>query len=148
MNTAIALTTAAQLLSGLSAETSTPESDRLDVTIDSARLLAAITVISDARWGYLVGITGLDLGPEAGVIEVLYHFCQRAAVLTLRVRTPRDKCAVPSISKIIPPAVFYERELREMLNVTVDGLENADHLFLPDDWPDGVYPLRKDALLK
>lgn len=148
MNAATALTTASQLLSDLSTETSAPESDRLDVTMDSSRLLAGITAISDAHWGYLAGITGLDLGPETGVIEVLYHFCQRAAVLTLRVRTPRDKSAVPSISKIIPPAVFYERELREMLNVAVEGLENADHLFLPDDWPDGVYPLRKDALLK
>jgi len=34
-----------------------------------------------------------------------------------------------------------------MLGVEVTGLTNTDHLFLPDDWREGVYPLRKDAVL-
>jgi Ni,Fe-hydrogenase III component G len=31
-----------------------------------------------------------------------------------------------------------------MFGVTVVGLRNVEHLYLPDDWPAGVYPLRKD----
>jgi Ni,Fe-hydrogenase III component G len=96
-------------------------------------------------WGYLAGITGLDPGVEAGAMEVLYHFCEGAAVVTLRVRTPRENASVPTICEIIPSATFYERELREMLGVEVEGLADSEYLFLPDDWAKGVYPLRKDA---
>jgi len=41
--------------------------------------------------------------------------------------------------------MFYERELLEMFGVAVTGLADTSHLFLPDGWPDGVYPLLKDV---
>jgi Ni,Fe-hydrogenase III component G len=110
-------------------------------------LLSAVKALVSIYWGYLAGITGLDLGVEIGQIEVLYHFCSGTAVVTLRVRTPRDHADVPSIATILPSANFYERELHEMMGVEIVGLANPNHLFLPDDWPDGVYPLRKDAAL-
>ncbi len=31
-----------------------------------------------------------------------------------------------------------------MFGITVIGLRNPAHLYLPDDWEDGVYPLRKE----
>jgi Ni,Fe-hydrogenase III component G len=31
-----------------------------------------------------------------------------------------------------------------MLGITITGTPNPDRLFLPDDWPVGVHPLRKD----
>lgn len=148
MNTDTALQTAGDLLATWSLKTNTPEPNRLDVNLDVNNLLAAVSAIAATRWGYLAGITGLDLSAEAGQIEVLYHFCAGAAVVTLRARVPRDHATVPSICDVLPPASFYERELREMLGVEVVGLYNLDHLFLPDDWPEGVYPLRKDAILE
>lgn len=147
MNTDTALQTVGNLLIDWAIETKTPESNRLDVVMDASNLLQAVKAIDTAHWGYLAGITGLDLGAEAGQVEVLYHFCASRAVVTLRVSTPRDHASVPSICDVLPPASFYERELREMLGVEVLGLSNLDHLFLPDDWPDEVYPLRKDATL-
>jgi Ni,Fe-hydrogenase III component G len=148
MNTDFALKTAGDLLAAWIIETTTPEVNRLDAVVDAGNLLAAVRALDGAHWGYLAGITGLDLGVEAGQIEVLYHFCAGEAVVTLRVRTPRDSASVPSICDVLPAASFYERELREMMGVEVIGLTNLDHLFLPDDWPDGVYPLRKDAVLE
>jgi len=50
---------------------------------------------------------------------------------------------VPSICHIIPSATLYERELMEMFGITVEGTPDTGKLLLPDDWPDGVYPLRK-----
>ncbi len=148
MNTDTSLQTVGSLLTGWAVETKTPEINRLDVAIDASNLLSAVKAIATTHWGYLAGMTGLDLGAEAGQIEVLYHFCAGGAVVTLRVSTPRDHASVPSICEVLPPASFYERELREMLGVEVVGLSNVDHLFLPDDWPDEVYPLRKDAVLE
>ena len=148
MDTDTVLKTAGDLLAIWTVETSAPEPNRRDVVIEAGYLLPAVRALDEARWGYLAGITGLDLGAEAGQLEVLYHFCSGAAVVTLRVRLPRDSAVVLSICDVLPAASFYERELREMLGVEVVGLPHQDHLFLPDDWPNGVYPLRKDAALE
>lgn len=138
------LQAAAELLADLPRETLTPESFRLDAIIAPDDLPAAVQALIDARWGYLAAITGLDPGADDGALEALYHFCSGAAVLTLRVRVPREQPAVPSLTAIIPSVSFYERELHEMLGIDVLGAPNLDRLFLPDNWPDGVYPLRKD----
>lgn len=121
--------------------------DCLDVNITADELLTVIEALLDNEWGYLATITGVDLGVETGEIEVLYHFCHGAAVVTLSVKVPRDNAVVPSICGIIPSASFYERELLEMLGVTITNTPNTDHLFLPDNWPDEVYPLRKDFVM-
>ena len=132
------------ILSSWAGETDTPEAGRLDVTVAANDLVPAVAALNAAEWGYLAAITGVDLGFEANALEVLYHFCEGAAVLTLRVTVPYEAAEVPSLSKVIPSASFFERELREMLGVEVAGLENKDYLFLPEAWPEGVYPLRKN----
>ncbi|HUF38413.1 MAG TPA: NADH-quinone oxidoreductase subunit C [Anaerolineales bacterium] len=121
-----------------------PEPHRLDVEIETGDLLDGARVLVNSGWGYLSAVTGLDLGVEAGEFEVLYHFCAREAVTTLRVRVPRVGGVVPSLFQVIPSAGFYERELAEMFGITVEGAPDSSRLFLPDAWPEGVYPLRKD----
>ncbi|MBE2267380.1 MAG: NADH-quinone oxidoreductase subunit C [Anaerolinea sp.] len=147
MNTNDTLNQAQALVRAWASDCMTPELNRVDVRIAATDLLAAVHALTDAHWGYLAGITGLDLGADAGQIEVLYHFCAGAAVLTLRVLIDRTHPVIPSLCGLLPPATFYERELREMLGVEITGLTNTDRLFLPDNWRDGVYPLRKDAVL-
>ena len=126
---------------------STLEPNRIDLTVESAKLLECIALLTTARWGYLSAISGLDLGLESGRLEVLYFFCNQAAVLTLRVPLPRETPRVPSICGLIPAATLFERELMEMFGVVCEGTPNPERLFLPDDWPDGTYPLRKDFLV-
>lgn len=145
-----------------------PEAGRVDVVVHRKNLLAAVQALVQARWGYLSAITGLDrpglqaagsdekkwnqtVEPEQavtaadqpGALEVLYHFCKGAAVLTLRVSVPYAHAEVPSICTLIPAATLYERELIEMFGVVVVGTPNTDRLLLPDDWPADIYPLRK-----
>lgn len=121
-----------------------PETNRLDLVIEAADLNTAVQSLQQAEWGYLAAVTGLDLGPEAGQMVVLYQFCEGAVVLTLRVTVDRETAVVPTLCGLIPSASFFERELGEMFGITVEGTPNSDRLFLPDEWPDGVYPLRKD----
>ena len=126
-------------------EASRPSPKMLDVKVKHLNELVAITVaLRVKRLGYLAAITGIDLGPAAGEMEVLYHFCPGDAVITLRVRVPRDNPVVPSLSEIIPSAEVFERELHEMFGIEITGLRITEHLYLPEDWPAGVYPLRKD----
>jgi membrane-bound hydrogenase subunit beta len=44
----------------------------------------------------------------------------------------------------MPGATFTEREKQEMLGIEVVGIPDPRRLFLPDDFPEGVYPWRKD----
>ncbi len=129
-------------------EHNAPAADRLDVRIKPEHTAAAARALIDARWGYLTAITGLDGSAEDGQLEVLYHYCRGASILTLRASLPRDHAAVPSVCGAVPMATVYERELAEMFGVMVVGTPDSSRLFLPDDWPDGVYPLRKDAALE
>jgi Ni,Fe-hydrogenase III large subunit/NADH:ubiquinone oxidoreductase subunit C len=139
-----ALAKGVELLEPWTEETNVPEEGRTDVTLHPENLLAAVQALHEEQWGHLTSITGLDLGVDAGEIEVLYHFRQQAAVLGLRVRTPRDGASVHSICDILPSASFMEREMSEMLGVDVVDMPPHGRLFLADDWPEGAYPLRKD----
>jgi NADH:ubiquinone oxidoreductase subunit C len=126
-------------------EASRPEPNRLDVALKNpAELVPMVVALRVKRLGYLSAITGLDLGPEANALEVLYHFCAAAAIITLRVRLPREGASVATLSDIIPGAEVFERELSEMFGVQITGLRHPEHLYLPDGWPAGVYPLRRE----
>jgi Ni,Fe-hydrogenase III component G len=161
-----ALQSASALLAPWAKGTRTPEPGRLDVLIDVADLLSAAQALHDAHWGYLLAITALDyLGKTAAlaqderykrliessnapvgaaVLEVLYFYGNGPAVATLRAFVRRDGAAVPSVCGIVPSASFYERELGEMFGIAVMSTPDPRHLFLPDEWPEGVHPLRKD----
>jgi NADH-quinone oxidoreductase subunit D len=115
------------------------------VAIAPSDLSAAATALHGARWGYLASLTGVDLGKEANQIEALYHICEGDAIATLRVTVARTGGAVPTLHALHPNAMFFERELMEMFGVTVTGLADTSHLFLPDGWPEGTYPLLKDT---
>ena len=149
MTTDIYLKRAGEILAPFAKGTNNPEPNRLDVQIAASDLPNAVSALTDASWGFLSAITGMDLGVEANELEALYHFCEGAAVTTLRVHLPRVDCPeIPSISDKIPAASFFERELGEMLGVKVVGTPDPSRLFLPDDWPDGVYPMRQDFKLE
>jgi Ni,Fe-hydrogenase III component G len=144
MDTEKALKTAGDLVATWATGTDQPEPNRLDVMIEPKNLPAAAEALHQARWGYLVTITGLDKGTDEDGLEALYHFCQNDAVATLRVQIPKANATVPTICNVIPSASLVERELSEMFGITVDGTPDPSHLFLPDEWPDNEYPLRKE----
>jgi Ni,Fe-hydrogenase III component G len=152
MTTEEALQRAEAVLRPMTVAFTRPAADRLDATIAAADLPLAVEALRQARVGYLSAVTGLDLpAPPAkvqteaqpGSIEVLYHFCEGAAVVTLRLNVAYDSATIPSLCHLIPSATLFERELAEMLGVNVAGTPVTDHLLLPDGWPDGLYPLRK-----
>ena len=123
-----------------------PDAERLDVYLPGERLTDAAKIILDAGGWHLSAITGLDL-PQSeiyeGGTELLYHFCSGPFVVTLRIRVTYGEPEAPTICGLIPSATLYEREAMEMFGVIFDGTPDRDRLLLPDDWPDGVYPMRK-----
>jgi Ni,Fe-hydrogenase III component G len=154
------LTGAETLLAPFAVGATRHEDHRVDVVVKRENLRAAVKALMDARWGYLITITGLDLpwpkpkagapdpatpagGPMEDKLEALYHFTEGPVVATLRVTVPYADPRIPSICQTVPTATLYERELQEMFGFVIEETPVPDRLVLPDDWPDGVYPLRK-----
>ncbi len=146
------------LLEKITLQLSTPEENRKDFTIKPEDIKSAVKkLLFEGHWGYLSAITALDnpeytvdeetkekkVIPRKGSLELLYHFCRGAAIATLRVALPYEDPSIDSICDILSSATLYEREASELLGIHFRGTPNTDHLILPDNWPDGVYPLRK-----
>jgi membrane-bound hydrogenase subunit beta len=91
---------------------------------------------------HLCTITGLDTGTE---YEFIYHISNHdGIVLNLKIKAPRENSVISSILPIYPGATLYERELEGLLGVKVEGLPEGRQYPLPDNWPKGQHPLRKD----
>ena len=146
MDTNNVLQSAQTLLLPWSERVETPEEERVDVYMPAEKIVEAVQAMFDAGGWHLSAITGLDIPQSAtsdGAIEILYQFCQAAAVVTLRIQVPYGLPEAPSICSVIPSASLYERELIEMFGVILVGTPVRTRLLLSDDWPDWVYPLRK-----
>jgi len=155
MDTDTLINQAKELLAAYTQNVTSPELNRMDISIQPTELEGAVRALAEGKWGYLSAGTGLDrlAAPKPdqpaetaseGTIEALYHFCNEAAVVTLRVSLSRTNPMLPSICGLIPSATLFERELIEMLGVTITGTPCTDHFILPEEWPAGVFPLRKD----
>ncbi len=146
METTSLLQTAQNLLIPWTERVEAPEEGRIDVYMAPEKIVEAVQAMVDAGGWHLSAMTGLDIPQSAtsdGAIEILYHFCQAAAIVTLRIQVPYGLPEAPSICGVIPAATLYERELIEMFGVILDGTPVRARLLLSDDWPDWVYPLRK-----
>ncbi len=87
--------------------------------------------------------TGSDIGED---LEVVYHFEYDAVglVINMRVRTPKGEPVLPSLTPVVPPAEWIEREINDLVGIRFEGHPDPRRLILADDWPQGVYPLRRD----
>jgi len=88
--------------------------------------------------------TGIDAD---NCFELLYHFAydQLGCVITIKAFIrDRENPAIESITQFLPAAEWIEREIHDVLGIDFKNHPNLRRLILADDWPAGVYPLRKD----
>jgi len=97
----------------------------------------------DAR--YVISI-GADDRPYSGnfLISTTLPSTRTVSCGSIITQIPPDDPKVDSISDIIPGANWAEREIRDMIGVEPVGHPYPKRLVLPDGWPDGLHPLRKD----
>lgn len=110
-----------------------------DANIKVARLL------KERYNGFLLVISEADAGKD---LELVYHFAingEKGKEINVNVTaaTPRNIPEMNTITDIIPGAIYPEREAQEMIGIKIIGIPNSSRLLLADDWPEGVYPLRK-----
>lgn len=66
--------------------------------------------------------------------------------VTVKVLISPDSLTFPSVTPLVPACVWYEREAYDMFGLIAEGLPDKRRLVLSDDWPDNLFPLRKDAM--
>jgi len=89
--------------------------------------------------------TGID---SDDCFEVLYHYAydETGCMITLKVFIrDREKPAIESITPFLPAAEWIEREIHDVLGIDFKNHPNLRRLILADDWPEGVYPMRKEV---
>ncbi len=68
----------------------------------------------------------------------------RRAVVSFRAHLNKKALVIDSITPIMKGAEWIEREIHELFGVDFKNHPNLKPLLLPDDWPKGLYPLRRD----
>ena len=96
---------------------------------------------------HLAIISSYDRGED---VELIYHFViyyerhRQGLSVGIRVQLPKKDLKIPTVTDLIPGAVWTERETQEMMGVEVVGIPDNRRLFMVDDVPEGVHPWRKD----
>lgn len=87
--------------------------------------------------------SGVDLRNQ---MEILYHFTVEDInlLISLRVKLPKSNLEIDSLAPVFEGANWIEREMHELLGIDFRGHPDLRRLLLPDNWPEGVYPLRAD----
>lgn len=79
-------------------------------------------------------------------MEILYHFTMEEInlLISFRVKLDKSKLEIDSLASIFEGANWIEREIHELLGINFKGHPDLRRLLLPEEWPEGVYPLRCD----
>ena len=98
----------------------------------------------DARY---VATIGADDRPFSGKFLVAHNFAfdKDHVLCSVLTQLPEDDLKIDSITRMVPAASWAEREMRDLLGIEPVGHEYLKRLVLPDGWPEGHHPLRKDV---
>ncbi len=118
--------------------------NRVFIAIPAELLLDVLRYAYDVLdYKNLCTITGMD---SIECFELVYHLSNDhdGVMLNVNIKLPKDNAVAPTVLDIYNGATFYEREVEGLLGVTIEGLPEGRQYPLPDNWPKGQYPLRKD----
>ncbi|MCK5832645.1 NADH-quinone oxidoreductase subunit C [bacterium] len=120
-----------------------PKPNRIYLVVDQKDLPAAAKIIYEQLDGRLATSTALEVHDA---VELIYHFMfdKDQVLCNLKTLVMKPELKVGSVGAFLPAADWIEREMSEMYGVIFEGHPDPRHLLLPDGWPEGNFPYRKD----
>lgn len=93
----------------------------------------------------LILIFATDERKQVGYFKIHYVFSDKDdAFIILKTNIDEKEPQFSSITHKIPAANWYEREIQDMFGLIPVGHPDPRRLVNFEDWPSGLYPLRKD----
>ena len=90
----------------------------------------------------LCTITGLDEGPN---LTFIYHLARfDGTIVNVKRSVEKSNPVITTVTGLFPGGELYEREVMDLLGAVVEGLPPGNRYPLPDSFPEGEHPLRKD----
>lgn len=78
-------------------------------------------------------------------VDHVLAFPGRPGLEVLRVHLPAETPEYPSLTPVLPAVHWDEREALDLFGIRPLGHPDPRRLVLPDGWPAGLHPLRKDV---
>ncbi|CCQ93003.1 NADH dehydrogenase subunit E [[Clostridium] ultunense Esp] len=127
----------------LSWEEKSPGEVRMEI---SRERLEKVTRLIKERGGRLFTMVGNDEREREGhfALYYVYAFDPIHAFVTVKVRIPEEEPTFPSLSSLFPAFNWYEREVKDLFGLRPLGHPDPRPLVLHGDWPEDLFPLRKD----
>ena len=123
--------------------------DQVTITVATDSLPDVVEYLYFGRDGWLPMMVGNDERPLCGAYALYYVLSMEGedkCYCVVRAEVDPVTCEFPSVTPRVPACVWSEREVRDMFGLHPVGLPDERRLVLPDDWPDRLYPLRKDSM--
>jgi Ni,Fe-hydrogenase III large subunit/Ni,Fe-hydrogenase III component G len=127
--------------------TAQPHIDTLLVAIDKKALPAVVDGLIHELQARFVTSVGTDMRSLTGGFGISHLFSLDRDHLYVLIESgvAEEDLRIESITPIVPGANWAEREFRDVVGVYPEGHPDPRRLLLADDWPEGVYPLRRDV---
>jgi len=123
-----------------------PYADTLRFAIEKTAMRAVVLALLDKLQARFMISVGTDKRPVTGDFAISHLFSLDLEHLYVLLESPVSEKdpRIESITELIPGANWAEREFRDAIGVHPDGHPDPRRLLLADDWPEGVFPLRRD----
>ncbi|MBP7176686.1 MAG: NADH-quinone oxidoreductase subunit C [Thermoclostridium sp.] len=87
-------------------------------------------------------VVGTDDGENLGFTYLVSNHDN--IILALKESAPKSDPRIHTMTGIYPSLIQHERELTDLFGAVVEGLPEGPSYPLPDGWPKGNYPMRKE----
>jgi len=123
-----------------------PHADTLHFAIDKRAMRPVVDGLVNELQARFMTSVGTDKRPITGDFGILHLFSLDRDHLYVLLESPvsESDLRIDSITPVVPGADWGEREFRDAVGVHPEGHPDPRRLLLADDWPEGVYPLRRD----
>lgn len=119
---------------------------RKPLNVTTGNLLEEIWRLKE-EGALLLTAGAVDSPDSAGGFEVYFVFAMpQGETIQVKLVLPGNNPAYPSITPMFPSAHWLEREMKDLMGITPDGHPDPRRVAVHPDWPEGVYPLRKEFL--
>ena len=116
----------------------------LSILVPLDQLVETCSILDSRLGARLATMVGLDDRSRTGRFRLVYVFTAEGSWISVETDIDPMRPSFPSVTRRLPAAHWYEREVQDMLGLVPEGHPDPRRLVLHDDWPEGVYPLRND----